>query len=31
MAKAKVALARRLTVIMHRMLVDRTPFADRKA
>jgi transposase len=31
MAKAKVALARRLTVIMHRMLVDQTPFADRKA
>jgi transposase len=31
MAKAKVALARRLSVIMHRMLVDQTPFADRKA
>jgi len=26
MSKAKVALARRLAVIMHRMLADRTPF-----
>jgi transposase len=26
MKKAKVALARRLAVIMHRMLIDRTPF-----
>ena len=26
MSKAKVALARRLAVIMHRMLVDRTSF-----
>ena len=26
MSKAKVALARRLAVIMHRMLVDGTPF-----
>ena len=26
MQKAKVALARKLAVTMHRMLVDRTPF-----
>jgi hypothetical protein len=26
MAKAKVALARKLAVIMHRMLVDEKPF-----
>ena len=26
MKKAKVALARKLAVIMHRMLIDRTPF-----
>ena len=29
MAKAKVALARKLGVIMHRMWVDGTKFADR--
>ena len=29
--KAKVALARKLAVILHRMLVDRTPFAADKA
>jgi len=28
MKKAKVALARKLAVIMHRMLVDGTPFID---
>jgi transposase len=28
MSKAKVALARRLAVIMHRMLADRTPFKN---
>ena len=31
MKKAKVALARRLTVIMHRMLADGTTFANRPA
>ena len=31
MSKAKVALARRLTVIMHRMLADGTTFANRPA
>jgi len=31
MAKAKVALARKLTVIMHRMLADGTTFANRPA
>jgi transposase len=31
MAKAKVALARKLTVIMHRMLADATTFANRPA
>ena len=29
--KAKVALARKLAVILHRMLVDGTPFAADKA
>jgi transposase len=31
MQKAKVALARKLAVIMHRMLADGTPFATQKA
>jgi transposase len=31
MRKAKVALARKLAVVMHRMLVDGTPFAAEKA
>ena len=31
MKKAKVALARRLAVIMHRMLADGTSFADARA
>jgi transposase len=31
MQKAKVALARKLAVILHRMLADGTPFATRKA
>jgi transposase len=31
MKKAKVALARKLAVIMHRMLADGTPFATQKA
>ena len=31
MKKAKVALARKLAVILHRMLVDGTPFAADKA
>jgi transposase len=32
MRKAKVALARKLAVVLHRMLVDGTPFmADRAA
>src|SRR3954462_112199 len=31
MSKAKVALARKLSVIMHRMLVDGTPFAADRA
>ena len=31
MRKAKVALARKLAVILHRMLVDGTPFAATKA
>jgi len=31
MRKAKVALARRLAVVMHRMLVDQTPFDPAKA
>ena len=26
MRKAKVALARKLAVVMHRMLIDQTPF-----
>jgi transposase len=30
MAKAKVAVARRLAVILHRMLVDGTPYDDQK-
>ena len=30
-SKAKVALARRLAVIMHRMLADGTPFNDAAA
>ena len=30
MAKAKVALARKLGVILHRMWVDGTKFADRR-
>jgi transposase len=30
MRKAKVALARKLAVVMHRMLVDGTPFAAQK-
>ena len=30
MSKAKVALARRLAVIMHRMLADGTPFNARR-
>ena len=29
--KAKVALARKLAVVMHRMLVDGTPFAAERA
>jgi transposase len=31
MKKAKVALARKLAVIMHRMLADGTPFTTQKA
>ncbi len=31
MRKAKVALARKLAVILHRMLADRTPFDAAKA
>ena len=31
MAKAKVALARKLAVIMHRMLADGTPFTNQPA
>jgi transposase len=31
MRKAKVALARKLAVVMHRMLVDGTPFNMEKA
>jgi transposase len=31
MRKAKVALARKLAVILHRMLVDGTPFDAAKA
>jgi transposase len=31
MRKAKVALARKLSVVMHRMLVDGTPFAADQA
>jgi transposase len=31
MRKAKVALARKLAVVLHRMLVDGTPFAMEKA
>jgi transposase len=30
MRKAKVALARKLAVVMHRMLLDGTPFAAQK-
>ena len=31
MRKAKVALARKLAVVMHRMLADGTPFVAQKA
>jgi hypothetical protein len=31
MRKAKIALARKLAVILHRMLVDGTPFAAHRA
>ena len=31
MAKAKVALARKLAVVLHRMLVDGTPFVAERA
>jgi hypothetical protein len=31
MRKAKVALARKLAVVLHRMLVDGTPFNPEKA
>jgi hypothetical protein len=31
MRKAKVALARKLAVVLHRMLVDGTPFAANRA
>jgi transposase len=31
MRKAKVALARKLAVVLHRMLTDRTPFAAERA
>jgi hypothetical protein len=31
MRKAKVALARKLAVVLHRMLMDGTPFAADKA
>ena len=31
MSKAKVALARKLAVVMHRMLVDGTSFAAERA
>ncbi len=31
LSKAKVALARKLAVVMHRMLADGTPFAAERA